>query len=184
MSSEAWAVVAVLALGFVAGILSGMFGIGGGLVIVPALVILFELPQKTATGTSLFALMWPVGLLGVLAYWKEGNMDPWRGLWIAVGLFFGAYLGARITLALPDATNKRIYAVFLLVVGTYFLLTTRSTPEPGDPGPAAGRPRQAGRVRSTDRPTCPGRPTRRSRRGLSGRTRASPSSGRSARRRR
>ena len=126
MSSETTAVVGGLALGFVAGILSGMFGIGGGLVIVPALVVLFNVPLKTATGTSLFALMWPVGLLGVIAYWKGGHMDAGKGLWIAVGLFFGAYLGAQVTLSLPSSMMKRAYAVFLLVVGTYFLVTTKS----------------------------------------------------------
>ncbi len=124
------AVGLVLVLGFVAGILSGMFGIGGGLVIVPALVILFEMPIKTATGTSLFALMWPVGLLGVLAYWREGKLDVRSGFLLTVGLFFGAYIGARITLAISPVTMKRCYAVFLLVVGTYFLLTVRSEPKP------------------------------------------------------
>ena len=140
-----WTVaLSVLALGFVAGILSGMFGIGGGLVIVPALVILFEVPIKQATGTSLFALMWPVGLLGVIAYWREGQMNVRFGAWIAVGLFFGAYLGARITLAISPTTMKRGYAVFLLVIGTYFLLTTRSAPEakakPVEPPAAGGAP--------------------------------------------
>lgn len=138
MSQETTVVLSVLALGFVAGVLSGMFGIGGGLVIVPALVVLFHLPIKTATGTSLFALMWPVGLLGVIAYWREGQLKPWHGMWIAVGLFFGAYFGAKITLSLPPTTVKRAYAVFLLVVGTYFLLTTRSatTPKVGPVPPA------------------------------------------------
>src|SRR4051812_43082179 len=107
MTSETSAVVAILALGFVAGVLSGMFGIGGGLVIVPALVVLFQMPIKTATGTSLFALMWPVGLLGVVAYYQKGHMDPWKGLWIAIGLFFGAYLGARVTLAISPVLMKR-----------------------------------------------------------------------------
>lgn len=138
MSNAAWATAAVLAVGFVAGVLSGMFGIGGGLVIVPALVILFGLEQRTATGTSLFALIWPVGLLGVLNYWKAGNMDPWRGGWIALGLLPGAYFGSKLTLALPDTTNKRIYAVFLLMVGTYFLVTTRSRPAQAPPLPAPG----------------------------------------------
>jgi uncharacterized membrane protein YfcA len=129
MSNDVWGVVAILILGFVAGILSGMFGIGGGLVIVPALIVLFNLHPKTATGTSLFALLWPVGLLGVLEYRKQGHIDVWRGALIVVGLFFGAYLGAKITLALPAATMKRGYAVFLLVVGTYFLWTTKPGPE-------------------------------------------------------
>lgn len=137
MSGDWTVTLAVLVVGFVAGILSGMFGIGGGLVIVPALVIFFEAPLKTATGTSLFALMWPVGLLGVIAYWRGGHMDPWKGLWIAVGLFFGAYIGARITLALSPTSMKRGYAVFLLAVGTYFLWTNRSEPEPKVAAPAA-----------------------------------------------
>jgi uncharacterized membrane protein YfcA len=128
-------VALVLLLGFVAGILSGMFGIGGGLVIVPALVILFELPLRSATGTSLFALLWPVGLLGVGAYWKEGHINVKYGLLIALGLFFGAYLGARVTLSVSPAAMKRGYAMFLLVVGAYFLATTRSAP-PAKPVPA------------------------------------------------
>jgi uncharacterized protein len=133
MNMEVSQILAVVALGFVAGILSGMFGIGGGLVIVPTLVILFQVPIKTATGTSLFALIWPVGLLGVIAYWRAGHMNPWHGAWIAVGLFLGAYLGAQITLALPPYVMKRAYAVFLLVVGTYFLLTTRPDPVKAPP---------------------------------------------------
>ena len=133
------AVLAMVLLGFVAGILSGMFGVGGGLVIVPALVILYGLNQKTATGTSLFALLWPVGMLGVVEYWKAGQLDAWRGGWIAIGLLFGAYFGARITLSLPPETIKRAYAVFLIVVGTYYLFTTKSAPlRKTEPAPAAG----------------------------------------------
>jgi uncharacterized protein len=124
-------IVSVLALGLLAGVLSGMFGIGGGLVIVPTLVILFHEELKTATGTSLFALMWPVGLLGVIEYWRRGEMRPVPGLWIAVGLFFGAYVGAKITGAISPATMRRIYGIFLLVVGTYFL--TFRAPMPAAP---------------------------------------------------
>src|SRR3954463_12903649 len=119
-------VVGALALGLAAGVLSGMFGIGGGLVIVPALILFFHASPKTAIGTSLFALMWPVGLLGVVEYWKTGHVRPVQGAWIAVGLLFGGYLGARITLSIPVATMKRGYAVFLLVVGLYFLFSTPS----------------------------------------------------------
>jgi uncharacterized protein len=125
------AIVSALALGLVAGVLSGMFGIGGGLVIVPTLVILFHEELKTATGTSLFALMWPVGLLGVTEYWRRGEIKPVPGLWIAVGLFFGAYVGAKITGAISPATMRRIYGIFLLVVGTYFFAF--SPPKPAAP---------------------------------------------------
>ncbi|MDB5351582.1 MAG: hypothetical protein JWN86_2829 [Planctomycetota bacterium] len=120
--SGSTAVVAILCLGFGAGILSGMFGIGGGLVIVPALVILFGLSQKAATGTSLFALLLPVGLLAVIGYYREGNARLDYGLLIAVGLFLGAYLGQKITTGVSDMTLKRLYAGFLVIVASYYLL--------------------------------------------------------------
>lgn len=117
-------ILPVLTLGFVAGILSGMFGIGGGLVIVPALVFFFGLDQKRATGTSMFALLWPVGLLGVAAYWRADKLSVFHGAWIAIGLFLGAYLGAQLTLSLPIVAVKRVYAVFLVTVGVYYFYTT------------------------------------------------------------
>jgi uncharacterized membrane protein YfcA len=122
-------VVTGLLLGLVAGVLSGMFGIGGGLIIVPALILIFNESPRTAIGTSLFALMWPVGLLGVLEYWRNGHLRPALGALIAVGLFIGAYFGARVTLSISTATMKRSYAVFLLIVGLYFLITTRDAPK-------------------------------------------------------
>ena len=127
MSGLIWAIV-TLGLGLTAGVLSGMFGIGGGLVIVPALIGIFGFKAKTAVGTSLFALMWPVGLLGVITYWRRGEMDPIKGLWIAVGLFVGAFFGAKITGAISDTTMKRLYACFLLVMAFYLLFQTRDAP--------------------------------------------------------
>jgi uncharacterized protein len=136
MNLEITTIAATLALGFVAGILSGMFGIGGGLVIVPALVFFFGLGQKAATGTSMFALLWPVGLLGVYAYWDAKQLDVSKGAIIAVGIFLGAFFGAKITLALPTSTVKRAYAVFLVTVGIYYFLTTKPSPaKPIIPGP-------------------------------------------------
>ncbi|MFO0909315.1 MAG: sulfite exporter TauE/SafE family protein [Isosphaeraceae bacterium] len=113
-------------LGLAAGVLSGMFGIGGGLVIVPALMILFRVPLETATGTSLFALLWPVGALGVLEYWRKGHVNAWQGALIAIGLFFGAYSGARIALALPKSTMKQLYGTFLILVGIYYFWANRT----------------------------------------------------------
>ena len=109
-------------LGLAAGVLSGMFGIGGGLVIVPALVIFFGFETKTAVGTSLFVILLPTGLLGVLEYWRNGELKIAAGLWIALGIFCGAYLGARLAGAVSAVTMKRVYAIFLLVVAVYFLM--------------------------------------------------------------
>ena len=103
--TENMEIITMLGLGVAAGVLSGLFGIGGGLVIVPALVVVFGFPIKTAVGTSLFALLLPTGLLGVLEYWRTGNLRPAAGLCIALGLFFGAYLGA-VTTAGPNGLAR------------------------------------------------------------------------------
>jgi uncharacterized protein len=116
------ATIAILITGLVAGVMSGMFGIGGGLVIVPALVILFGLDQKTATGTSLFALLLPVGLLAVIDYRQQGKMRFDYGLLIAPGLLIGALVGSKINRLLSDLMLKRVYAGFLIIVAAYYLL--------------------------------------------------------------
>ncbi|MGO9914855.1 MAG: sulfite exporter TauE/SafE family protein [Isosphaeraceae bacterium] len=130
-----------LLLGGCAGVLSGMFGIGGGLVIVPVLMVIWNLDPKTAVGTSLFALLLPTGLLGVLEYWRRGELRFVPGLLIAFGIFCGAYLGARITGSMSASTMKRVYAVFLIAVAIYFLWTSspRSEKSPSQPRPAPRR---------------------------------------------
>ncbi len=128
------AIGSMVGLGLVAGVVGGMFGIGGGLVIVPALVILYEFDQKTATGTSLLAQLLPVALLAVLAYAKRGEVDVPRGLGIALGLLFGTLIGAQLAGLIPPTTMKRAYGIFLIVVGTYFVLGTRTAP--ASPPPA------------------------------------------------
>jgi uncharacterized membrane protein YfcA len=75
--------------------------------------------------------MWPVGLLGVVEYWKRGELRIMPGALIAVGLFIGAYFGARLTGAISQLTMKRLYGTFLLVVGIYFLYSSRGGSKPG-----------------------------------------------------
>ena len=111
--------VLFILIGLGAGILSGMFGIGGGVVIVPALVFFLGLSQQAASGTSLLALLLPVGLLGAFEYFRAGKIGPDNlkaGLLIAVGLFFGAYFGSKIALALPEIMMRKIFAVFMVFV--------------------------------------------------------------------
>ncbi len=147
-------IVKLFALGLTAGVLSGLFGIGGGLVIVPALVLLFGMDTKTAFGTSLFVILLPTGLLGVLEYGRTGHLKIAAGLWVALGVFCGVYFGARVTDALSGMAMKRIYAIFLLAVGSYFLLGPKGEPAnpPGqaaapaahDIDPSSGRDKMAG----------------------------------------
>jgi uncharacterized membrane protein YfcA len=115
-------ILALLALGLVAGVFSGMFGIGGGLIIVPALIFFFGMKDLEALGTSLAALIPPVGLLGAAQYYRTGNLNIKYAIPIAVGLFVGAYFGARIIIGLPPATIRRLYAGFLLLVAGRMLL--------------------------------------------------------------
>ena len=105
-----------LVIGLGAGVLSGLFGIGGGIVIVPALLFFAKFQPQTATGTSLGALLLPVGALGAWQYWKAGNLEWRASLLIAVGLFFGAFVGARVAQQLPAPVLKKTFAVFLVLV--------------------------------------------------------------------
>ena len=107
---------AFIAIGFAAGILSGLFGIGGGIVIVPALIYWARLNAQTATGTSLAALLLPVGALGAWTYYRAGQLNVTAALFIALGLFLGAGLGARIAIALPPLALRRAFALFLGVI--------------------------------------------------------------------
>jgi hypothetical protein len=111
----------LVAIGFVAGIASGLFGIGGGVVIVPALTTLLAFELKLATGTSLGALLLPVGLPGVIEYASAGLVDVTSVLPIALGLAIGAIFGARFALGLPAQTVRRLYGLFLLFIGIRFI---------------------------------------------------------------
>jgi uncharacterized membrane protein YfcA len=113
-----------LATGLLAGVLSGMFGIGGGLVIVPALVVFAKMTQRTAVGTSLGALLLPVGALGVYAYWREGQVDVKAAMWIALGMFLGAYGGAMFAQVVSESLLKRVFALLLVVVAGRLWMTS------------------------------------------------------------
>jgi uncharacterized protein len=105
-----------LAVGLVAGVLSGLFGIGGGILIIPALIFLASFPTKLALGTSLGAMLLPVGLLGAYAYYQQGNLNIKASLLIGVGLFLGAYVGARLAQHLSGPTLQRMFAVFIVIM--------------------------------------------------------------------
>jgi uncharacterized protein len=103
-------------IGLCAGVLAGMFGIGGGIVIVPALILLAKFQPQTATGTSLAIFLFPVGLLGAIAYYKEGHVRVVPALLLALGIFSGSYFGARIAQGMSPLMLKRSFAVFLVLV--------------------------------------------------------------------
>lgn len=108
-----------LAVGVAAGMLSGMFGIGGGLLIVPALVLLLSLDLQTAIGSSLAALLAPVGILAVWNYHSAGKVNWPAAAAIAVAYLAAAWLGSRLSLSLDESVVRRALAVFLVLVAIY-----------------------------------------------------------------
>ncbi len=108
--------IAMLLIGLAAGVLGGIFGIGGGIVIVPALMMVAGMKPAAATGTSLGALLLPVGILGAWEYWRNGNLDVRASLLVALGLLFGAYFGARFAQGLAPLMLRRLFACFLVAV--------------------------------------------------------------------
>ena len=102
-----------LGIGIAAGLLSGLFGLGGGVLIMPSLVYLAGFPFRVAVGTSLGALLLPVGLLGAYTYWDNGDLDVRASLLIALGLFVGAFLGARLAQAVPASLLQRVFALLM-----------------------------------------------------------------------
>lgn len=115
--------VLVGAIGLVAGVVSGLFGVGGAVVIIPALVLLLKFNQHAANGTSLAALLLPVGLLGALEYYRRGEVNLPFAILLALGLMVGALGGAKLAGVIPDLLLRRAFGGFLLVVAARLLFT-------------------------------------------------------------
>lgn len=113
----------LLGIGFGAGILSGIFGIGGGIVIVPALIYLAKFPPQQAAGTSLAALVLPVGAIGAYTYYKAGNLEIKSALLLALGLTIGAAIGAQVGSHLDATMLKRGFSVLLVFMAVKMWLS-------------------------------------------------------------
>ena len=119
-------ILILLALGLIAGILSSMVGIGGGILIVPALVFIFAVSQKMAQGTSLVMLLPPIGVFAVMNYYKAGYVDFKVAGILIVAFIAGSYFGSKIALNLEEVTLKRIFGVFLMLIAIKYLFFSRS----------------------------------------------------------
>ena len=106
---------AYILLGLVVGILVGFMGIGGGVVLVPAMVYLLHLNQHTAQGPSLFLQVPPLGLGALLLYWKKGQVDVKAGLISALGFLLGGYFGSKIAIGLSSKHLREIFGLFLIL---------------------------------------------------------------------
>lgn len=107
--------IIILLLGFGVGVLVGLLGIGGGVVLVPAMVYLLHMDQHLAQGTSLFLLLPPIGLGALREYWRRGQVDVRAGILCALGMLFGAYAGSLVALPMPSRNLKGSFGCFLMV---------------------------------------------------------------------
>lgn len=115
--------VMYILLGLVAGIVSGLIGVGGGILIVPALIFLFGLTQHEAQGTTLALLVPPIGLLAAWQYYKEGYVDLRIAGLICAGFFFGGFLGAKLATSLSSRMLEKVFGVALLLISLKMILT-------------------------------------------------------------
>lgn len=109
----------VFAAAFVAGVCGGLFGVGGGTLLVPLLVLLFAFDQQSAQGTSLIALVPPTGLLAFLTYYHAHQVDVRVGLLIIPGVFLGGICGGKMANALSPYRMRAIFAIFLFLLGAW-----------------------------------------------------------------
>ena len=125
MSMSIQTILLLAIIGLAAGILSGMIGIGGGIIIVPALVYVLGFSQQQAQGTSLGLLLLPVGILAVFNYYKQGFIDVKVVGIMCITFVLGGWLGSKFALSIPQETIKKIFAVLLIVIAAKMLFVDK-----------------------------------------------------------
>ena len=116
-------VLAFIVLGLIAGALAGLVGVGGGIVIVPALVYLFNFSQKTAQGTTLALLVPPIGILAAYAYYRAGHVNIHAAMFIILGFIVGSFLSAHFVNTINDSSLTRVFGVFLLIAALKMIIS-------------------------------------------------------------
>jgi len=116
-------IILYIILGFVTGTFSGIFGLGGGIIVIPALVFLFGLTQHQAQGTTLAMMVPPIGLLAAWTYYKDGFVDLKIAALLCLGFFFGGLLGAKFVVGLSDPLLRKIFGVVLLLISVKMIFT-------------------------------------------------------------
>lgn len=119
----------IVLLGLAAGVLVGLTGVGGGIIIVPALVHLLKMDQHMAQGTSLFLLLPPSGIGALYLYWKRGEVDLRAGLLCAAGIFFGGLFGGLVAVRIPSLVLRAIFGLFLMISAVPLWRRTSEAPE-------------------------------------------------------
>ena len=113
----------LLAIGVVTGVMAGMLGIGGAIIMVPALVFIMGFSQQMAQGTSLAVMLPPIGIIAAYNYWKAGQVNLKFALILAAAFLIGSYFGSKLAISLPQAVLKKIFGILLLLVAVRMLLS-------------------------------------------------------------
>lgn len=120
-------ILLLVCIGLAAGAFSGMFGIGGGLIMVPAMVFLLGMSQHAAQGTSLGVLVVPVAAVAAFNYYREGKLDIKYALIIALSFVIGGYFGSKLSLGLSEVMLKRIFGVLMLLMAIRLIFFTKGS---------------------------------------------------------
>ncbi len=114
-------VIGLLVLGLIAGMASGVIGIGGGILIIPALVYFFKFSQHQAQGTTLALMIPPIGILAAINYYNQGYVNTKAVILIALGFTVGGYLGSKFSVGISDGVLQRIFGVALIAIGAFII---------------------------------------------------------------
>ena len=107
--------IILIVIGLLAGILSGLVGVGGGILMIPLLIIFLGLTQHEAQGTALFAMLPPIGILAAMNYYKEGFVKWEYAAVMALTFVVGGYFGSKLSISLPDQTVRKVFGVIMLI---------------------------------------------------------------------
>ncbi len=122
MNMSVSTLIIIIVIGVITGVTAGMLGIGGAIIMIPALVFFLGFSQQMAQGTSLAVMLPPIGIIATYNYWKEGQVDWKVALILAVTFIIGSYFGSKLALNIPQPTLKKIFGVLLLLVAARMLL--------------------------------------------------------------
>lgn len=119
-------VLILVAIGLMTGVFGGIFGVGGGVVLIPALIFFLGMDQHTAQGTSMAVLLPPIGLFAAYNYYKAGQVNIWYALIIAAAFMIGGYFGSKIALNLPENIMKKVFGIFLILVAIKLIFSKQT----------------------------------------------------------
>jgi uncharacterized protein len=119
-------IVILVIIGLMAGVFGGMFGVGGAIIMVPALVYFLGVDQHTAQGTSVAIMLPPIGLFAAYNYYKAGEVNIWYAVIIAVAFLIGGFFGSKIALALPENLMKKIFGILLILVALRMIFSKQA----------------------------------------------------------